>query len=131
MRAPDSGAWCEWAPPIGALEAPSQSLVLTFSVKYHTYMALTETQKAARVLGRIGGLKGGKARAAKLSSERRKEIAQKAVAARWAKSKAKTIEQLIREQGIRPVADVSVFAGAIPDEDVDEFVADIYRDRLA
>jgi hypothetical protein len=105
--------------------------VLTFSVKYHTYMALTETQKAARVLGRIGGLKGGKARAAKLSSERRKEIAQKAVAARWAKSKAKTIEQLIREQGIRPVADVSVFAGAIPDEDVDEFVADVYRDRLA
>ena len=32
---------------------------------------------------RKGGLKGGKARAAKLSSERRREIAQQAAAARW------------------------------------------------
>jgi hypothetical protein len=40
---------------------------------------------AAVSLGRRGGLKGGKARAAKLSPERRKEIAQKAAAARWAK----------------------------------------------
>jgi hypothetical protein len=39
------------------------------------------------MLGRIGGLKGGKARAAKLTPERRKEIAQKAIAARWAKAK--------------------------------------------
>ena len=35
--------------------------------------------------GRIGGLKGGKARAEKLSPERRQEIAKKAAAARWAK----------------------------------------------
>jgi len=34
-------------------------------------------------LGRKGGLKGGKARAAKLTSERRKEIAKKAAQARW------------------------------------------------
>lgn len=34
-------------------------------------------------LGRRGGLKGGKARAAKLSSERRSEIAKKAAEARW------------------------------------------------
>ncbi len=39
----------------------------------------------AVALGRLGGLKGGKARAAKLSPERRKEIAKKAVTARWAK----------------------------------------------
>jgi hypothetical protein len=44
---------------------------------------------------------------------------------------AKTIDQLVAEQGIRPVADVSIFAGVIPDEDIDGFVADIYRDRLA
>jgi hypothetical protein len=50
-------------------------------------MSQTDGQKAARVLGRLGGLKGGKARAAKLTPERRKEIAQKAIAARWAKSK--------------------------------------------
>jgi hypothetical protein len=36
-------------------------------------------------LGRLGGLKGGKARAAKLSPERRREIAQKAAQARWSK----------------------------------------------
>lgn len=36
-------------------------------------------------LGRRGGLKGGKARAAKLSPEKRREIARKAAAARWGK----------------------------------------------
>jgi hypothetical protein len=34
-------------------------------------------------LGRVGGQKGGKARAENLSAERRAEIAQKAAAARW------------------------------------------------
>lgn len=40
---------------------------------------------AAVSLGRRGGLKGGKARAAKLTAEQRSEIARKAAAARWAK----------------------------------------------
>lgn len=40
---------------------------------------------AAVALGRKGGLKGGPARKAALSPKRRKEIAQKAAAARWAK----------------------------------------------
>jgi len=39
-------------------------------------------------IGRKGGLKGGKARAAKLSARKRKEIAQKAAKARWGKSTA-------------------------------------------
>jgi hypothetical protein len=39
----------------------------------------------AVVLGRLGGLKGGKARADKLTAKRRKEIALKAAAARWKK----------------------------------------------
>jgi hypothetical protein len=43
---------------------------------------------------------------------------------------AKTIEQLIAEQGIGPVADIGIFAGVIPDEDIEEFVADIYQGRL-
>lgn len=38
---------------------------------------------AAVSLGRRGGLKGGKARAKKLSAGRRKEIAKAAAAARW------------------------------------------------
>lgn len=41
---------------------------------------------AAKALGRLGGLKGGKARAAKLTPEQRKEIAKKAAATRWAKA---------------------------------------------
>ena len=35
--------------------------------------------------GRLGGAKGGKLRAERLSPERRSEIAKKAAAARWAK----------------------------------------------
>jgi hypothetical protein len=38
---------------------------------------------AAVELGRLGGLKGGKARAAKLSPAKRKAIAKKAAAKRW------------------------------------------------
>jgi hypothetical protein len=38
---------------------------------------------AAVALGRLGGLKGGKARANKLTPEQRKEIAQKAASSRW------------------------------------------------
>ena len=44
-----------------------------------------EIRLAAAALGRKGGLKGGKARAKILSPERRREIAQKAAAARWKK----------------------------------------------
>jgi hypothetical protein len=40
--------------------------------------------KAAQSLGRLGGLKGGKARAAKLTPDQRKVIAKKAADARWA-----------------------------------------------
>jgi hypothetical protein len=39
--------------------------------------------KAAIALGKLGGAKGGRARAAKLSPEQRKSIAAKAAAARW------------------------------------------------
>lgn len=44
-----------------------------------------ESEKDPRAveLGRLGGLKGGKARAEKLSQERRTEIARKAAAKRW------------------------------------------------
>ena len=40
---------------------------------------------AAVMLGRLGGLKGGKARASKLSAEKRKNIAKIAAQARWHK----------------------------------------------
>ena len=40
---------------------------------------------AAVALGKLGGLKGGKARSKKLSAERRSEIAKKAAKARWSR----------------------------------------------
>ena len=41
---------------------------------------------AAVALGRLGGMKGGKARAASLSKRKRVEIARAAAKARWGKS---------------------------------------------
>jgi hypothetical protein len=38
---------------------------------------------AAVALGKLGGVKGGRARAAKLTADQRKEIAQRAAKARW------------------------------------------------
>ncbi len=45
-----------------------------------------EKNPAAVTLGRLGGKKGGPARAAKLTPEERREIAQKAAKARWEKN---------------------------------------------
>jgi hypothetical protein len=42
-----------------------------------------EKNPAAVALGRLGGLKGGKARAKSLSAKRRREIARKAANKRW------------------------------------------------
>ncbi len=50
-------------------------------------MAVTKKDPAAVALGRKGGKIGGPARAAKLSRERRSEIARKAVQTRWARAK--------------------------------------------
>jgi hypothetical protein len=42
-----------------------------------------EVKAAAAALGRLGGLKGGNARAKSLSAKRRSEIAKKAAKVRW------------------------------------------------
>jgi len=42
-----------------------------------------EKNPHAVALGRLGGLRGGRARANKLTPEQRKEIAQRAASARW------------------------------------------------
>jgi hypothetical protein len=47
---------------------------------------IKEKNPAAVALGRLGGLKGGKARADKLSPKKRKEIAQKAAKSRWSRN---------------------------------------------
>ncbi len=46
-----------------------------------------EKNPAAVALGKLGASKGGKARAEKLSPERRKEIARKAARTRWDKKR--------------------------------------------
>ncbi len=46
---------------------------------------IKEKNPAAVALGRLGGLKGGPARARKLSKEERKAIAREAAKTRWAK----------------------------------------------
>jgi hypothetical protein len=43
----------------------------------------SEKNPHAVALGKLGGAKGGKARAEKLTAEQRKEIAKKAAQARW------------------------------------------------
>ena len=45
----------------------------------------TNKNPNAVALGRLGGLKGGKARASKLTPEQRSEIAKKAAQKRWSK----------------------------------------------
>lgn len=46
---------------------------------------MSKKSEAAKFLGRLGGLKGGKARAKKLTPERRSAIARKGAEARWGK----------------------------------------------
>jgi hypothetical protein len=46
-----------------------------------------EKNPAAVALGKLGASKGGKARAEKLSDERKSEIARKAAKARWDKKR--------------------------------------------
>ena len=75
----------------GKGKKPHDANVYAFSI---VQQAIGETPKehsaekpvknpAAVTLGRLGGLKGGKARAEKLTTEQRKAIAKKAAEKRW------------------------------------------------
>lgn len=66
-------------------------------VQQVTGQAIGETEKndpaknpAAVALGRLGGLRGGKARAESLSKKRRSEIAKKAANSRWERAVKKS-----------------------------------------
>lgn len=61
-----------------------------------------EKNAAAVALGRLGGLKGGHARAAKLSPQQRKASARKAAKARWA---AKADEGAVVKDIVLPTKD--------------------------
>ncbi|OQW35443.1 MAG: hypothetical protein A4E19_01385 [Nitrospira sp. SG-bin1] len=59
----------------------------TTSVKKEKPAEVPTKNPAAVALGRLGGLKGGKARAEKLTAKKRAVIAKKAARARWSKNK--------------------------------------------
>jgi hypothetical protein len=61
-------------------------------VDISTKQPTPEKNPAAVALGRLGGLKGGKARAEKLGPAACKEIAQHAAKQRWANRKSKVAE---------------------------------------
>ena len=85
------------AKPKRALKRPSDPMQLakligdiaTGQVKDETQGTPTpdEIRRVMSALGKIGGQKGGEARARSLSKKRRTEIAKKAATARWKKSK--------------------------------------------
>lgn len=54
-------------------------------VKMSTPVPAQEKNPAAVALGRLGGIKGGKARAESLTPDRRGDIARRAAAARWSR----------------------------------------------
>ncbi len=80
-----------YMPKRSSIKKPSKSAKLVASViadsvcGEETSPALKGKNPAAVALGRMGGLKGGKARAAKLSPEERRDIARNAAHARWKK----------------------------------------------
>jgi hypothetical protein len=57
-------------------------------VEESTGLSVEGKNPYAVALGRRGGLKGGKARAAKLSPKKRSQIAAKAARTRWGQTKA-------------------------------------------
>ena len=65
---------------------PDVNIIATNIVAQATDEAHIVKNPAAVALGRLGGLKGGRARAEKLTQEQRKEIARKAAKARWSKT---------------------------------------------
>jgi hypothetical protein len=55
--------------------------------RHKTVMGMREKNPHAMALGKMGGSKGGKTRAARLTAEERSASARKAALARWAKVK--------------------------------------------
>ena len=64
---------------------PDTNVIATAIIEQSTNETHIVKNPAAVALGRLGGLKGGRARAAKLSQKQRREIARKAAQARWGK----------------------------------------------
>jgi hypothetical protein len=66
-----------------AVADPSEAKAIVDVVAGQSPRATARKESGCRRVGPIARIKGGKARAAKLSKKRRVEIAQKAASARW------------------------------------------------
>ena len=83
--------YTEGMPKRTSKKSPSDINLLALSViraKTGTRLAngkVPQKNPAAVLLGRLGGIKGGKARAEKLTPKERSKIARKAARARWGK----------------------------------------------
>ena len=75
-------------------------LLVGQAVTYHRGVTKKRKNPAAVALGRKGGKKGGKARAAKMTPEERSESVRKAVHERWKSYRAK--KALEAETGVEP-----------------------------
>jgi hypothetical protein len=83
-------AVCEWT-GASVEPAPAHSTVVecpwchapTRIVREEWLFDVSEMRAQAAGFGRLGGLKGGRSRAERLSARRRSDIARKAAAARW------------------------------------------------
>lgn len=80
---------------------------------------------AARILGKTGASKGGKARSKKLTPLQRSEIARKAVKARWAKSRRVIVKlSLTADEGEKVRA-----KAAASGESVEEWARSVLLER--
>jgi hypothetical protein len=74
-----------WVARVDTLETRAMGATPESALRAVLKAVGVKAESAAATLGRAGGLKGGKARAAKMTKARRAEIAAKAAAARWGK----------------------------------------------
>jgi len=80
---------CDWTGTVVESEGTTfsgdcpQCHAPTRTVRQEVVFDVEERRAQAAALGRVGGLKGGRIRAQRLSAKRRTEIARKAAAARW------------------------------------------------
>ena len=79
----ESASTDEIGPPCSRCHAPTERLEVV-----ERRRAATGANPHAAALGRLGGLKGGPARAAKLTARRRRAIARAAAIARWSQRKS-------------------------------------------
>ena len=74
------------------------------------------TSEAAKELSRLGASKGGTARANKLTPERRREIAQAAIQARWEKAGKSPLPRAIRKGNFEQDFGIDVDCYVLNDE---------------